>query len=255
MSDSVSRFLDRAQNYLAYRPRYPQAILPSLQEKIGLSPQWTVVDVGSGTGFLAEVFLQNGNRVIGVEPNAEMRQAGETHLDGYTNFESVDGRAEATGLAPASADLATVGQAFHWFNPNHTRREFMRILRPPGWVVLVWNSRRAHSTPFLRGYEQLLRDLISDYARVTEKNIGDEALSDFFGGRARFEEAWFENVQNLTWEELRGRALSSSYAPQAGDPAHAGFVERLRRLYDEHEENGRIAFEYDTRLYWGCLHQ
>ncbi|MCB0113179.1 MAG: class I SAM-dependent methyltransferase [Caldilineaceae bacterium] len=255
MTDSVSRFSDRVDNYRKYRPGYPPEILAFLHRTINLSPFWTVADIGSGTGIFAEIFLEYGNTVIGVEPNAAMRAAAELELIDHPHFVAVDGTAEATSLAPATVDLITVAQAFHWFDAEKARREFERILRPGSWVVLAWNSRRLDSTPFLRGYESLLRTTNSDYAQKNEKNVGDDDIAAFFGGGNHFGTTRFDNVQRFDWDGLRGRALSSSYAPAAGHPDHEPFLTQLRQLFDDHQVNGRIAYEYDTRLYYGQLNR
>src|SRR5947209_11876909 len=126
--DSTSRFSSRVENYIRYRPGYPQSVVELLAGECGLTPTSVVADVGSGTGILTELFLRNGNTVYGVEPNREMREAGEGLLAGYPNFHSVDGRAEATGLPDASVDFVTAGQAFHWFDAQGARAEFSRIL-------------------------------------------------------------------------------------------------------------------------------
>src|SRR6266481_5895551 len=164
--DPTQRFANRVENYLRYRPRYPREIVDLLKNECSLGPESVIADLGSGTGFLAEMFLANGNLVYGVEPNGEMREAGEGLLQDYPRFKSVNSLAEATGLAAQSVDFVTAGQAFHWFDRSKCRAEFKRILRPGGWVVLVWNDRRTDSTPFLRAYEQLLHTYATDYAHV-----------------------------------------------------------------------------------------
>ncbi len=73
------------------------------------------------------------------------------------------GAAEATTLADKSSDLVVCGQAFHWFDLGRSKNEFRRILRPPGWVALIWNERKTHTTPFLAAYEQLLKTYATDY--------------------------------------------------------------------------------------------
>lgn len=254
MTDSVSRFSARVDNYRKYRPGYPLEILAFLHRTINLSPMWTVADIGSGTGIFAEIFLQYGNTVLGVEPNTAMRAASEAQLIDHPHFIAVEGSAEATGLAPASVDLITAAQAFHWFDAQKARQEFLRILRPNGWVVLAWNSRRLNSTPFLRGYEALLHKINSDYAQKNEKNVDDDVICAFFGGEESFGVVHFDNVQRFNWEGLRGRALSSSYAPLADNPMHKSFLAQLRQLFDDHQVDGHIAYEYDTRLYYGQLH-
>ncbi len=140
-ADSKNRFSSRVADYLRYRPHYPVGVLELLREHSGLSPAHAIADIGSGTGFLAELFLKNGNVVFGVEPNKEMREAGEEYLAAYPRFTSINASAEATTLSAASIDFVAAGQAFHWFAPEATRREFVRILRPDGWVAIVWNDR------------------------------------------------------------------------------------------------------------------
>lgn len=248
---TASRFNNRVADYVAYRPRYPGAVLELLRREAGLTPASVVADVGSGTGILSEMFLQNGNAVFGVEPNAAMRAAAEDLLRGYANFKSVDATAEATTLESASVDFITAGQAFHWFEPDGARREYKRILKSGGWVVLAWNVRRSDATPFLRGYEELLREFGTDYAQVNCEQLPEERVGEFFAGDYR--RASFDNFQVLDYEGLRGRLLSSSFVPLAGHPAYKPMLAALRRLFDSHQQGGRVTIEYDTRVYYGHL--
>src|SRR5256885_14956287 len=98
-ADPTHRFSNRVADYVNYRPRYPHRVVEFARDICGLHPDDVVADIGSGTGFLAEIFLANGNVVYGVEPNGEMREAGERLLAGYEGFHSVDATAEATMLA------------------------------------------------------------------------------------------------------------------------------------------------------------
>ena len=255
MSDPTQRFSSRVEDYIRYRPSYPAAVIDLLREECGLAPEWTVADIGAGPGNLTRLFLDNGNRVYGVEPNREMREAGERLLRGYPGFTCVDGTAEATTLPDASVQLVAAGQAFHWFDRGTARREFSRILTSPGWVVLVWNERRIDSTPFLAAYEALLLQYGTDYAEVRHRDAADdEALADFFG-LGGYRTATFPNVQRFDLEGLRGRLLSSSYTPEAGQPGHAPMLEELRRIFEAHQDSGAVAFEYDTGVYYGLVKQ
>src|SRR5437660_12465119 len=112
MSDSVSRFSNRVADYVKYRPDYPSEIIDFLAKAIGLTAEWTIADVGCGPGISSRIFLENGNRVIGVEPNEAMREAGREYLAGYDKFEIIDGRSDATTLADASVDMVVAAQAF-----------------------------------------------------------------------------------------------------------------------------------------------
>jgi SAM-dependent methyltransferase len=250
MNDPTRRFSTRVDNYVKSRPGYPPEILTLLAEQCGLAIDSVIADIGSGTGPLAELFLRHGNPVIGVEPNREMREAGERLLREYSRFRSLDGTAEATGLHDASVDFVTVGQAFHWFDRRAARVEFARILRPEGFVVLVWNNRRA-GTPLLEAYEQLLRDYASEeYAKVGHCNVAEEAIGDFFAP-GTFQVAVFPNQQRFDLGGLRGRLLSSSYTPEIGDARHAPMLERLTAIFDAHQSDGKVVFEYDTQVFYG----
>lgn len=252
-TDAASRFTGRADLYAQYRPGYPPELFAYLQRELGLNLSSVVADIGSGTGILTDSLLRFVGKVYAVEPNRAMRMIAEQSLGRAANFESVAGTAEATTLRPASVDLVIAAQAFHWFEARQAREEFSRILRPGGQVALVWNDRRTDSTPFLREYEHLLETLGTDYSAVNHRNAATaERLRAFFGSGG-YRELAFENRQEFDWHGLAGRALSSSYVPAEGHENHAAFMARLRELFDQHAVRGRVAFEYDTRLYHGAL--
>jgi SAM-dependent methyltransferase len=252
MRDPTQRFSDRVENYVRYRPRYPAAVIDLLARECGLSPAAVVADIGSGTGISSELFLAAGNTVYGVEPNAEMRAAAETRLAGRLNFVSIPATAEATGLPDAAADFVVAGQAFHWFDLARARPEFSRILKPGGWLVLLWNDRRLDSTPFLVEYENLLQTYATDYREVNHKNLDDAAIAAFYGaGGCR--KARFDNEQRFDFEGLKGRLLSSSYAPAPGTRNYKPMLADLRCIFNRCQEDGAVAFEYDTIVYYGRL--
>jgi SAM-dependent methyltransferase len=253
MTDSTQRFTARVENYARCRPAYPPELLDLMRRECGLTEDTVVADVGSGTGILARLFLDNGNRVIAVEPNDEMRRAGEMLLLGHSRFESVTGTAEATTLPRSSVDLITVGQAFHWFDPAPARKEFARVLGPDGRVVLVWNDRRKHGTPFQEAYEELLETYATDYAEVEHGRKGSmENIRGFFAPNAVHTDT-FHNEQVLGFDGLLGRLLSSSYVPADGQPGHREMLAALESIFRDHENEGRVVMEYDTRAYYGPL--
>ncbi|MCA1573193.1 MAG: class I SAM-dependent methyltransferase [Acidobacteria bacterium] len=251
MIDSISRFTTRVENYVKFRPTYPPPIIDLLRAECGLTEASVIADVGSGTGILSELFLKNGNTVFGVEPNAQMRTAAESLLSDYRRFNSIDGTAESTNLKSASIDFVTAAQAFHWFEPKKTRAEFARIRKPGGWVALIWNERRLDSTPLLRAYEQLLLQYGTHYQQVRHENVTGD-IAGFFAPQG-FRRESFENVQNLDFESLHGRVLSASYTPESDHPSFEPMIGALRELFEAHQKHGSIAFEYDTRIYYGQL--
>ena len=241
MIDPTQRFSSRVENYVRFRPGYPKAILALLRRDCGLSPASVIADIGSGTGLSAKLFLPNGNRVYGVEPNPEMREAGERLLAKYARFTSVAATAEATTLPDASIDFVVAGQAFHWFDIPITRAEFNRILKPDGWIVLMWNERHVSDTIFLRNYERILKTYCPEYAIVDHRRVDARTLHKFFG-RQGFKFAHFDNAQKFDFDGLRGRLLSSSYAPEPGHPNHAPMLAELRRVFDAYQSGGHVAF-------------
>ncbi len=252
MRDPTQRFTDRVQDYIQYRPTYPAALWPLLNEECELQPGAIVADVGSGTGTLSSLLLDRGVEVFGVEPNAAMRQAAEELLADQLAFRSIAGRAEATTLRSQSVDGITAGQAFHWFDPRLARREFSRILRPHGWVVLVWNSRRTDSTPFLTAYQQFLCRWCPDYSCVSARYADPDSLELFFGSEA-YQHRSVDNEQLLALDGLTGRFLSSSYAPTGDDPTRDHVLEALRELFDDYSDGGLVRVEYDTDVYFSQL--
>lgn len=247
MTDSVDRFSNRVTNYVKFRPGYPREIVDYFKGKIGLTPYWLIADVGCGPGISSRIFLDNGNRVIGIEPNAAMRLAAEGELTASDTFTVVNGRSDGTGLPDGSVDLVIAAQAFHWFEPENTEREFRRILRPGGHVALIWNERRLDTTPFLADYEQFLLTYATDYEKVRHDAVDHRRMYNFFG--KDFDSAYFENIQELDYEGLKGRMLSASYMPGADAPNFAEMDRELSGLFAKHNLNGKIRISYDTGVY------
>ncbi len=246
--DPIQRFSSRVEDYVLYRPTYPSGVVSLLVRECGLVANSRIADVGSGTGLLARLFLEFGCEVLGVEPNREMRLAGQRLLADWPRFRSVEGRAEATTLLDHSVDFITAGQAFHWFDPEQARAEFHRILRAAGWVVLVWNER-VRAPGFMAGYE----DLVARYGPERPHLAGFE-LDRFFGASNwRLEK--LPNQQEFDLAGLRGRFLSSSYAPLPGAPGYEPSMAELGRLFEEHQADGRVTLLYDTEVYFGRLRE
>jgi ubiquinone/menaquinone biosynthesis C-methylase UbiE len=250
-TDPKLRFSNRVEDYARYRPGYPHETLDILRKWCGLKPEHVIADIGSGTGLLSKLFLENGNRVIGVEPNAEMRAGGEQFLTQYKHFTSVEGSAEATTLPSNSVDFVAVAQAFHWFEVEPTRREFKRILKADGRVIILWNERLTDES-FLRDYEALLRRFGTDYSRVNESYPRAEQMLAFFG-RNEFTSHALRNFQEFDFEGLSGRLRSSSFIPPKDHPQCAPMMEELQRVFAAHQKNGVVRIEYRTHIYAGRL--
>jgi SAM-dependent methyltransferase len=251
-ADAKQRFSNRVADYVRYRPGYPSAVLDLLRAECGWRSGHVVADIGSGTGLLSELFLENGNRVYGVEPNEAMRRAGEEYLASYDGFSSIEGSAESTTLAESSIDFVTAGQAFHWFEPNAARNEFIRILKPSGWVVIAWNDRRMEEKRLTLEYEELLERFGIDYKRVKDAYPETPHIRSFFG-HDDFRSRDLPNEQVLDWEGLRGRLRSSSFAPTEDHANYAPMMAELGRIFRAHQRDGYVRMEYFTRIYFGQL--
>ena len=251
VSNSLTRFSNRADNYARFRPGYPAAVIEILTTECRLDEDSVIADVGSGTGILSELFLKNGNSVFGVEPNAAMRQTAEHLLQKQEKFVNINATAEATTLHSESVDFVTAAQAFHWFDRAEAKQEFTRILKPEGWVVLIWNERRLDSTAFLRDYENLLLRYGTDYEQVRHENVAGE-IADFFAPET-FELSVLPNAQHFDFESLKGRLLSSSYAPDHDHPNFLAMLKELQEIFDRNQKQGIVSFDYDTKVYYGHL--
>lgn len=250
VSDATGRFSDRVDAYVAARPGYPTGVVDTLVDR-GLGAGSVVADLGAGTGIFTAMLLDTGATVHAVEPNGPMRTSLAARLGEHPRLHVHDTSAEATGLAPGAIDLVTAAQAFHWFDVPAVRAECARILRPTGLVALVWNNRIDDATPFLRGYEDLLRRRGTDYAAVDHRRNQDERLAAFFGPHGAVERHAFANHQVLDAAGLRARLLSSSYSPMPGHPDHEPMLAELDALVDEHGTDGQVVLEYRTEIVIG----
>lgn len=179
MKQVTERFSDRVDDYIKYRPSYPEEVISLLRSVCGLNADSIVADIASGTGIFTRQLLETKATVFAIEPSDNMRHAAEAELRSYPAFKSIKGTAESTGMPDNSIDIITVAQAFHWFNQEQAKKEFCRIMRSEGWIALIWNMRRQGSE-FLTAYDALLKTHIPEYSSVNHRNISDEMIEEFF---------------------------------------------------------------------------
>jgi len=249
--ESTERFSSRVEAYARYRPSYPGAVIEVLHAQCGLMPEMTIADIASGTGIFTRLLLENGNRVFGVEPNEKMRRAGESYLQEFSKFVSVPGMAEATTLPNQSVDMITCAQAAHWFKREEAHDEFRRILKPSHYVVVIFNDRQVKGNAFANDYEELVVNYGTDYSAV--QRLGKIFAGDEFFTPYKCEKRTLPNHQDLDYEALEGRLLSSSYAPQPGEPGYEPMLAELRTLFAKYQRDGSVRMVYDTNVYFGKL--
>jgi ubiquinone/menaquinone biosynthesis C-methylase UbiE len=250
MPDNTQRFTGRAEDYDRYRQRYPtEEILSRLRAWCGLKPSWLVADVGAGTGMLAEVFLENSNRVLAIEPNQDMRDqlrpSVEQHLGRpASQLEIIDATAETTTLPAASIDMVAAGRAFHWFDKERSLAEFRRILKPNGWVALIAADRDRDSKdtvyrPQIDAYENLMSAHGTDYTRVRSGYRTYDKLETPFAGE--YHHVALPGLRRLDWPTFRGHTMSLSVSPQPGHPNHEAFQHALRQYFDAHARDAILT--------------
>ncbi len=250
-TNSTTRFSNRVNDYVKYRPGYPIQIIDHLQEQYNLTTDKLIADIGAGTGISTLLFLEAGYRVIAVEPNDPMRDKASELLGNWPGFKAQNGTAEDTGLATESIDAVVAGQAFHWFDAEKTRMEFDRILKPGGTIVLMWNERKTTS-PFEKEYDQLIIKHGKDYVQVDHRNIDAEHIGAFFAPQP-YQLKTFYNEQIFDFDGLKGRLSSSSYMPTKDEDGYEGMIADLQTLFDKYQQNGAIIIQYDTNVYTGVV--
>ena len=243
MQDTVERFDGRAADYDRYRERYDaDELLPPLRDWCGLMPDWLIADVGSGTGMLADVFLANGNRVIAIEPNADMRAACARLHPHESRLEIREGTAELTGLRDGSVDMICAGRALHWFHLEAAMGEFRRVLRPGGWVVSVAAGRTEFGREENVAFAKLLERL-SETARNREIAYSAyNRMKNFFEG-GDYHHYEHGGEMRMDWEHLRGMALSLSHTPRSDDPRFPEFEHELKEFFDQYAKDGVVTWE------------
>jgi SAM-dependent methyltransferase len=246
---SSARFSSRVADYVRYRPSYPADAIEFVVSELALDTDSMVADLGAGTGLLTKPLAETGALVFAVDPNAEMLDAAAEYLDAFDNVRIVPATAEHTTLDAHSLDAITAGQAFHWFDHGRVRVECLRVLRPGGRVALLWNAKAFDTSPFLGEYETLLDQHAPEFATVRHETSGDDEIAAFFGHPPTVRE--FANEQRFDWDGVLGRVMSSSYAPQPGQPGHDALVTGLRELFERYAAIGVVTWPYRTMVYVG----
>src|SRR5580704_9712071 len=246
-SNPTGRFSGLADAYARHRPSYPDEAVRAIIAMAGLNRGAPLVDVGCGTGISSRLFAERGISVIGVEPNASMRRRAEsTPCPAGPPPRYLGGAAEATGLPDAVAQCVLSAQAFHWFDAGTALREFQRILKPRGWVALLWYERD-ESDEFTQAVGDLIRTG-PDAAAIEGARV---KAGDILAANPHFEEYDRRRFRHASWldlDGLKGRTFTVSYGPK-DDAGRAAWATRLDALHEQFQIDGLVRLCYETTLH------
>lgn len=247
----VERFSNKAQKYELYRPTYPEDSVLKILDLCKSVPanKIKIADIGSGTGKFTKLLLDKGFIVYAIEPNEQMRTIAENKFENYENFFSINTTAENTTLEDNSVSIITAAQAFHYFELDKVKKEFIRILNEEGKVVLLWNFRLRESN-FIKEYENIIYNLHSNKVEPThaQDNMTDELFKNFF---ENYEIVNISNSQEFDFDSLWGRTLSNNHMPNENEPEYFKLYEDIQKVFNKYQQNGKVLFQYRTQIVIG----
>jgi SAM-dependent methyltransferase len=240
---AAAGFSDPA-DYEAARPSYPPEAVAWFVETLGLTRSARVFDLATGTGKLTRLLVPTGAEVVAVEPVAGMRAAFREVLP---EVPIVAGVAEKLPLRGACADAITVAQAWHWFDHDRANAEAARVLRPGGWLGLVWNARD-RSEPWVDEVWSIM-DRVEKHAPWRDhENWRDSAFrtTPGFGPHQRVE---FRHRQTITPEGVVQRVASVSHVVVLSEGARRQVLDEVRAVLASHPAvAGREVVEMPYRV-------
>lgn len=249
MMDSFARTPSMIEIYLKCRPNYPRKLIDFLYDECGFSWDSIIADIGSGTGTFTRLLLERGSRVVGIEPNREMRQTAERLLaDDFPRFVSLDATAENTTLSDASINQIVCAQSFHLFDAEKCRREFARIIKPGGMIALICIRPVHGGDEFSREYEALVSkyELSRNGGRGSEADIYSEFLD-----KSSMSVFSVPGQIVLDAEGLKARTFTLFHLPSPGEDGYDEIMEDLEILFELYNTSGKIVLRYKTEAYAG----
>ncbi len=239
-----SVFSAKVSDYSLSRPDYPAALFVALKEYAALGPHATVVDIGAGTGLLTQGLLPLCRQVFAVEPNPEMRRAADGFLGARGGQPSLDGCAESIPLASGSVHLIAAAQAFHWFEVERARAEFLRVLTADGQVALIWNDRVIQH-PLNQALDEVFADFGGAKRSALVAHEDRSAVPRFFGSAQPREFAW-PHAHRLDESGLQSLVFSRSYIPNRDTADGHAVAERTRGVFRRFAAGGTVEIHYRT---------
>ncbi|MGF3106161.1 class I SAM-dependent methyltransferase [Rossellomorea sp. DUT-2] len=239
-----NEFDNKTKEYAIGRPSYPSEILKVIRE-LGVNNQSTIADIGAGTGILTHMLGSLECNVLAIEPNEQMLVECRKYCNELNNIQFIKAPAEKTSLKENSVDIITIAQAFHWFDKELCKKEFQRILKENGYVVILWNEMQ-NDSQFAKEYTTVLNNYKVKTTAAISNFDPDEEKINFFG--QDYTKVYYENWQTATEEGFLGGALSLSYTPSKLDNTYEEFVAELHRLFSKYQQNDKVTFHYKTEV-------
>lgn len=254
MNEIYKLFDNKAVLYAANRPSYSPHVLKYLQKDLGLAPTALGADIGCGTGQLTKILAGYFNLLYAVEPNESMMAECQKCLCGCKNVHYIHRCAESTGIIDHTLDYITVAQAFHLFHNTETLQELKRILKPNGYLIIIYNMKNHSSNLFLKNEEVLLK-----YCPLYKRNFHSmefktESFADCFTEDSyQYRQFSNDNTEYLDCDTFINRTLSASYAIPIENPSFPVFVKELEKVFTKFSVNQKIKMELSTVIYSGHL--
>ena len=250
--DPYSKFSSKAEIYHQYRWDYHPDAMAQMCQFSGINQNSVVADIGSGTGMLTAQLVSQVKQVYAIEPNEVMRNIAIKNLAQYPAFLSVDALADATTLPDHSVDLIVVGRAIHWFNPKTTKPEFLRILKPNGWLAIC--QVPCQNLSLLDTIDKLQKveygwNIFQDKSKFIDK----ENLLEYYFSNNNYRRIKITSVIEETWQVFLGRISSLSPAPNSNNPLFHKFKSEARKIFDLYSEEGILTINNYTEINLGTL--
>lgn len=253
---TVSIYSSKAESYAKYRWDYAPAAIEALFEIAGLGPNSVVAELGAGTGILTRRLCGRAGQVFAIEPNLEMRAFLVRDCGSLPGCTVLDTAAETTGLPDACLDAALAAQAIHWFEPQATRRELRRILKPAGWLALLDNRGTDPELNIALRANDLAEGASAQPAegQSTQPTPGAQIAPEaYYFAPGAYQTLLFPFTIDQDWEAFLGAQLSASYAPDPGQLRFPDFTAAARGIFESFSRDGRLRVTGETRLMIGRL--
>ncbi|MCL5997525.1 MAG: class I SAM-dependent methyltransferase [Chloroflexi bacterium] len=248
-TNPTNPYTTRADKYARYRWDYAPQAIQTILATTGIGADACMADIGSGTGILARHFVERVHCLYAVEPDGHMRAWAEQALACHPSFRSVAGTAEVTTLPDHAVDLIAVGQALHWFEPDAARAEFTRILKPAGWLAVVWNYG---TDPHLGEAMREVCSAENGWDASPSAGARSGQPPEFYYRSEQYLQQSFPMTGQENWESFFGALCSDSHAPDEDHPSFDRFMRAARQVFDRFCADGRVTVHFTTQL---CLGQ